>query len=64
MGILREGKLDRVGTLAEMRHLAALSVEATFDGPVPDLSVAPEWARCRRRGKCSAARCGDRLSRC
>jgi ABC-2 type transport system ATP-binding protein len=38
VGILKQGKLVEVGTLAEMRHLSALSIEATFDGPVPDLS--------------------------
>ena len=36
VGILRGGKLIEMGTLAEMRHLSALSVEATVDGPVPD----------------------------
>ena len=30
-----------MGTLAEMRHLSALTVEATFDGSVPDLSRVP-----------------------
>jgi ABC-2 type transport system ATP-binding protein len=28
-----------MGTLAQMRHLSALTVEATFDGPIPDLST-------------------------
>jgi len=41
VGILRAGKLIEMGTLAEMRHLSALSVEATLDGPVPDLSGLP-----------------------
>jgi ABC-2 type transport system ATP-binding protein len=41
VGILRQGKLVEMGTLAEMRHLSALTVEATFDGPVPDLSEIP-----------------------
>jgi ABC-2 type transport system ATP-binding protein len=31
-----------VGTLAEMRHLSALSVDATFDATPPDLSRVPE----------------------
>ena len=39
VGILRAGKLIEMGTLAEMRHLSAVSVEATLDGPVPDLSA-------------------------
>ncbi len=37
VAILRLGELLEIGTLAEMRHLSALSVEATFDGPPPDL---------------------------
>jgi len=41
VGILRNGELVDLGTLAEMRHLAALSVEVTFDGPVPDLTAIP-----------------------
>jgi ABC-2 type transport system ATP-binding protein len=41
VGILRDGELVELGTLAEMRHLSALSVEATFDGSVPDLSRVP-----------------------
>lgn len=31
-----------MGTLAEMRHLSALTVEARFEGPIPDLSGVPE----------------------
>ncbi|MGO9879747.1 MAG: ABC transporter ATP-binding protein [Acidimicrobiales bacterium] len=38
VGILREGQLVEMGTLAEMRHLSALTVEATFEAAVPDLS--------------------------
>jgi ABC-2 type transport system ATP-binding protein len=41
VAILRAGVLLEVGTLAEMRHLLALTVEATFDGPPPDLSHVP-----------------------
>ncbi len=41
VGILREGELVEMGTLAEMRHLSALTVEATFDGSVPDLTRVP-----------------------
>jgi ABC-2 type transport system ATP-binding protein len=41
VGILRQGKLVELGTLAEMRHLAALTVEATFAGAIPDLSGVP-----------------------
>jgi ABC-2 type transport system ATP-binding protein len=35
VAILRTGKLVEVGTLSEMRHLSALSVEATFPGQPP-----------------------------
>jgi ABC-2 type transport system ATP-binding protein len=38
VGILREGELVEMGTMAELRHLSALTVEATFDGTVPDLT--------------------------
>jgi ABC-2 type transport system ATP-binding protein len=38
VAILRAGKLVETGTLAELRHLAAVSIEATLTGPVPDLS--------------------------
>jgi ABC-2 type transport system ATP-binding protein len=41
VAILRAGELIEVGTLAEMRHLAALSVDATFDTSPPDLSRIP-----------------------
>jgi ABC-2 type transport system ATP-binding protein len=38
VGILREGRLIEVGSLDDLRHLSARSVEFTVDGPVPDLS--------------------------
>jgi ABC-2 type transport system ATP-binding protein len=41
VGILRAGNLVEMGTLAQMRHLSSLTVEATFDGPVPDLARVP-----------------------
>jgi len=41
VGILRNGALVEMGTLAEMRHLSALTIEASFDGSVPDLSRVP-----------------------
>ncbi|HSX00407.1 MAG TPA: ABC transporter ATP-binding protein [Patescibacteria group bacterium] len=34
---LREGKLVETGTLEELRHLSAVTVEATFPGAPPDL---------------------------
>jgi ABC-2 type transport system ATP-binding protein len=41
VAILRGGRLVDVGTLAEMRHLSALQVEAEMDGSVPDLTGLP-----------------------
>jgi ABC-2 type transport system ATP-binding protein len=41
IGILRDGKLVEMGTLAEMRHLSALTVEAKFSGSIPDLTTVP-----------------------
>ena len=38
VGILRQGTLIEMGTLAQMRHLSALTVEATFAGAIPDLT--------------------------
>jgi ABC-2 type transport system ATP-binding protein len=60
VAILRAGRLADLGTLAELRHLAALDVEITFDGLVPDLAGVPgvsgvrtdgQVARCRVRGR-------------
>lgn len=39
VGILRAGRLIEVGTLEQLRHLSALTVEAVFAGPPPDLSA-------------------------
>jgi polyether ionophore transport system ATP-binding protein len=41
VGILRAGKLVDEGTLAELRHLSAQTVEVTFDGRVPELPQLP-----------------------
>ncbi len=41
VAILRNGRLVETGTLADMRHLSAVTVEATFDGPIPDLTQVP-----------------------
>jgi ABC-2 type transport system ATP-binding protein len=38
VGILREGRLVEMGTLGEMRHLSAVTVEAVFNSTPPDLS--------------------------
>jgi ABC-2 type transport system ATP-binding protein len=37
VGILRAGELVEIGTLAEMRHLSAVTVEATFENDAPSL---------------------------
>jgi polyether ionophore transport system ATP-binding protein len=41
VGILRAGRLVDEGTLAELRHLSAQTVEVTFDGQVPELPQLP-----------------------
>jgi ABC-2 type transport system ATP-binding protein len=41
VGILREGKLVDEGTLDELRHLSAETVEVTFAGPAPELPPLP-----------------------
>ncbi|MHB1739688.1 MAG: ABC transporter ATP-binding protein [Actinomycetes bacterium] len=41
VGILRDGRLVEIGSLGQMRHLSALSVEAVFDGSPPDLAGVP-----------------------
>ena len=60
VAILRAGRLIDVGTLDQLRHLAALSVEATFRETVPDLgavtgvrdvSVSGRTLRCQVHGE-------------
>jgi ABC-2 type transport system ATP-binding protein len=51
VGILRDGVLVDMGTLAEMRHLSALTVEATFDGSVPDISGVPGVSSVETEGR-------------
>lgn len=41
VAILRQGQLLELGTLAQLRHLTAFSVEATFDGAPPDVRDVP-----------------------
>lgn len=38
VGILRQGRIIESGTLKELRHLAALTVEARFEGEAPDVA--------------------------
>jgi ABC-2 type transport system ATP-binding protein len=51
VAILRAGQLVDSGSLADMRHLSALSVEVTFDGPVPDLSSIPGVSDVQMNGR-------------
>jgi ABC-2 type transport system ATP-binding protein len=41
IAILRAGVLVEIGTMSEMRHLSALTVEVIFDAQVPDVSNVP-----------------------
>jgi ABC-2 type transport system ATP-binding protein len=41
IAILREGVLVEMGTLSEMRHLSAVTVEAVFDTTPPDVARVP-----------------------
>jgi ABC-2 type transport system ATP-binding protein len=41
VAILRAGRLIEIGTLAEMRHLSALTVEVIFEGAAPDVTGVP-----------------------
>jgi len=41
VGILRAGQLVELGTLAKMRHLSAVTIEATFKGKAPDVTAVP-----------------------
>ena len=41
VAILRSGRLLESGTIAEMRHLSAITIEATFSSTPPGLSKVP-----------------------
>ncbi len=51
VAILREGRLAELGTLDQLRHLSALSVDLTFAGAVPDLSRVPGVGNVRVHGQ-------------
>jgi ABC-2 type transport system ATP-binding protein len=51
VGILRSGRLVEMGTLAQMRHLSSLTVEATFETTVPDLTAVPGVSAVRVEGQ-------------
>jgi polyether ionophore transport system ATP-binding protein len=55
IAILRAGRLVEIGTLADLRHLRALEVEATFAGAPPDLGSVPGVTAVERDG--SSVRC-------
>ena len=64
VAILRQGRLVDLGTMAELRHLSAVTVEATFAGAVPDLSPgARRQPQLRSWGGSLACRCRARSSR-
>ena len=56
VGILREGRLVDEGTLAELRHLGAQTVEVTFAGPAPQLPPLPGVHVAERRAERAAVR--------
>jgi ABC-2 type transport system ATP-binding protein len=55
VGILREGRLVDEGTLADLRHLSAHTVEVTFEGEPPELGPLPGVAM--TRAGANALRC-------
>ena len=73
VAILRMGELLEIGTLAEMRHLSAVSVQVTFEGRQPDVSsvtgvsnvaVSGDTLRCNVTGSMEPlmrAVCGSRV---
>jgi polyether ionophore transport system ATP-binding protein len=58
VAILRSGRLVETGTLAELRHLRAVSVDATLTGPAPGIASLPGLSDLRvegRRLRCQVA---------
>lgn len=62
VGVLREGSLVELGTLEQLRHLSAVTVEATFSQKVPkvdhikgvhNVKVSGNSLRCQVRGNIS-----------
>jgi polyether ionophore transport system ATP-binding protein len=39
VGILRQGRLVEEGTMAELRHLSAQTIDVSFEGPAPELPI-------------------------
>ena len=61
VGILRRGRLVDQGTLAELRHLSAQTVEVTFAGAAPELPALAGRGR-RAGGRERASLRGDRAA--
>jgi ABC-2 type transport system ATP-binding protein len=51
VAVLSSGKLVETGTLEELRHLSAVTVEATFGGKVPDISKIKGISNVEVKGK-------------
>ena len=56
VGILRNARLVDEGTLDELRHLSAQTVEVTFDGPAPQLPELPGVRLTSVGRQCACAR--------
>jgi ABC-2 type transport system ATP-binding protein len=50
VAILREGTLVEIGTLEQMRHLSALTVQATFNGKPPKVAHIQGVSNCKITG--------------
>jgi ABC-2 type transport system ATP-binding protein len=51
VAILRLGELQEIGTLAELRHLSALSVQATFENEPPAIGAVPGVSKVQIDGR-------------
>ena len=51
VAILRAGELLEIGTVADMRHLSAFSIDARFGGEPPDVSGLPGVSAVRVEGQ-------------
>jgi ABC-2 type transport system ATP-binding protein len=56
IAIVRAGRLAEVGTLAQMRHLSAVTVEASFRGTPPAVDRVPGVVRPRSGGHATPGR--------
>jgi ABC-2 type transport system ATP-binding protein len=51
VAVLRKGKLVETGTLSELRHLSAVTVEATFGGAIPNVKHIQNLSNVKINGK-------------